>query len=98
MRIEPVPIIGLPNRIPRPIRRFKITENNASLPVFCGVVAPHVEIAPGRTEPGSSGPLEPRVLIGGMIDDQFSNDLQVARVSLAQQIAEISQGSINGID
>jgi len=93
-----MPIISLPDRIPRPIRRFKITENDASFTVFRRVVAPHVEIAPRRTGGCSSGALEPGVLIGGMIDDQFSNNLQVARVSLTQQIAKVPQGPINGID
>ena len=43
-------------------------------------------------------PLEPRVLVGGVIDDQLGDDLQVAAMGLADETAEIAHRAVGRVD
>src|SRR5215472_14538404 len=44
MRIKPMPIIRLCDRVPRPVRCFKVFEDDSRVLVFLRTVAPDVEI------------------------------------------------------
>src|SRR5579875_1485676 len=46
MRKEPVPVIGLRDGVPTPVRRFKIFEDDSRAGVLVWAVAPYIEIAP----------------------------------------------------
>ena len=46
MRIEAVPVVGLGDRIPSPIRRLEVLEDDAGIAVLLRRVTPHVKVAP----------------------------------------------------
>ena len=77
--VEAVPEVGLRHRVPRPVRGLEVLEDDARLAVVLGGVAPHVEVAldsPGR---GAARALEPRMLVGRVVEDQLGDDAQAAR-------------------
>ncbi len=47
MREEAMPVIGLGDRIPSPVRRLEILEDDPRVFVLVGRIAPDIEIAPG---------------------------------------------------
>ena len=91
---EAVPVVGLGHRVPRPVGRLGVGEDDARLLVAARVVAPHVEVALGRTGRRAARGLKPRMLIGGVVDDQFGDHLQVGVVGRAQERAEILEGAV----
>src|SRR5262249_58137628 len=77
MGVEPMPIVTLTNRVPRPIRRLEIAKNDPGLLVPLGRVAPDIKLPPRASRFGSARLLKPRMLIGSMIDDQFGDDSKI---------------------
>ena len=75
---KPVPVVRLRHRVPGPVGSFGVEENDARVGVLLIVVAPHVEIAERRSGRGRACPLKPRVLVGGMVDDQLGDHLHAA--------------------
>ena len=67
MAEEAVPVIGFRNRVPGPIRHFRVEKNDAGVLVTVVGVAPDVPIALGIVA-GTARLLKPRVLIGGVIE------------------------------
>ena len=45
MRVEPVPVVRLGDRVPAPVRRLEILEDHPGIPVLLGRIAPDVEVA-----------------------------------------------------
>ena len=78
MRIKAMPVICFRNRVPRPVRGLKIFEDDARVFVFFRRVAPDIELALGRTRRSAARFLEPRVLIGGMVDNELGDDAKSA--------------------
>ena len=73
MTQETVQVVLLGDRIPLPVRRLKVPEQNRCLGVALGVVAPDVNI-PFRTALGSpAGPLEPGMQVTGVVKHQVQN-------------------------
>ncbi len=76
---EAMPVVLPAQRIERPVRRFGIDEDDARVLILLIGVAPHVPVAVG----GVIGMLriarrlKPRMLIRGVIGDQFHDDAQV---------------------
>jgi hypothetical protein len=62
VRVEPVPVVRLRDRIPRPVRALVVLEDDAGVLVARRGVAPHVEVALGAARRRAAGALEPRVL------------------------------------
>ena len=77
-----MPIILPAQFVKFPIRRFVINKNDARLFIFLIRVAPHIPVAIffmfGMI--GIARCLEPRMLVAGVIGDEFDNDAQTARV------------------
>ncbi len=71
-----MPVVGLGNRIPGPIRSFEVLKDDAGIAVLIRRVAPNVKIAPSAADWGSPGALEPFALIGGVIEHQLSDHSQ----------------------
>ena len=67
MRVEAVPVVGPCHGVPGPVRGLKILKDNPRLLVLFGRVAPDVEVSPGAPRLGASGPLEPGVLVRGVV-------------------------------
>src|SRR5690606_26214515 len=62
------------------------------------VIVPDVEAARGGPLFRMAGALEPRVLVGGVIDDEFGDDPDAAPVRLRHEAAEIAHRAVGGID
>ena len=84
-----MPVIRLRQRVPSPVRLLSVNENDAGLREFLVRVAPHVVVAEMRAGLGPTRPLEPRVLIRGVVDDKLGDDPQVATMRLADEGLEV---------
>ena len=80
MREEAVPVILFGDRVVRPVRLLRIGEDDPGFGKLLVGVAPHVELALGRSRRGVPRALEPRMLIGRVVDDQLDEDLDVPLV------------------
>ncbi len=96
--VEAVPEIGLGHRIPRPVRPLIILENDPCLAILVRRIAPHVPL-PLRTASGRSArPLEPRMLVRGVVEYEFDDDAETARVGGAQDGLEILERPVGGVN
>ena len=98
MGVEPMPVVRPGHRIPRPVRRLEILEDQPGLAVPVRRVAPHVEVAPGGSRASPPGPLEPGVLIRGVVEDQLGDDLEPLPAGLAHEGPEVAETSVAGVD
>ena len=93
-----MPVISLGDRLPCPIGRLEVLKNNPGLRVLVRSVAPDVKIARASAGFSLARASKPRVLIGGMIDNQLGYDSDAATMSLAQEKLEILQGAVVGMN
>ena len=96
--VEAVPVVLLGDRIPRPVRGLEVLEDDPRFAVPVGIVAPHVEVAPRAAARGVARPLEPRMLVRGVVADQLGDDPQPAPVRLADELADVAQRPVVGVD
>ena len=89
VRIESVPVVGLRLAIPGPVRMLEVLEDDPSLLVLLGGVAPHVEVALLAARRRAPRALKPRVLVGRVVQDQLGHDPQPAAVGLLQEMAKV---------
>src|SRR5215475_10722049 len=66
--VEAVPVVRLGDRIPGPVRALEVLKDDARAAIAVLGVAPHVEIALAAAGRRAAGALEPRVLIGSVVD------------------------------
>ena len=97
VRVEAVPEVGLGHGIERPVRRLEVLEDDAGPREAVRGVAPDVEIAVHRPGLGQPGPLEPRVLVGGVRQHQFGDDPDAASMRFAQEHAEVAERAVGGV-
>jgi hypothetical protein len=98
MREEPVPVVLLRHRVPAPVRFLRVDEDDAGAGVLVVGIAPDVEVALGGPLRRAARALEPRVLVGGVIDDQLREDADVMRVRGIDELLEMIQRAVDGID
>ncbi len=98
MGVEPVPVVRLGHRIPGPVGRFEVLENDPRVLVLVGCVTPDVEVPPGGARLGPARPLEPGVLVRGMVQDQLDDHPDSPGVGLPQEFAEVAQGPVIGVE
>ena len=98
MRVKAMPEIGLPDRVPRPIRFFRIDEDDARFRKFLIGVAPNIKVAKLGAGFGLTGALEPGMLIRRMVDDEFGDHPNIAPVRLSNEGPEIGHLAIGRID
>ena len=91
---KPVPVVGVRDRIPRPVRTLGIDEDDPHLLIALVRIAPHVVVALWRSGWRRPGPLEPRMLIGRVVEDQLDDHLQAAVVRGMQERLEIIQHTV----
>ena len=65
--------------------------------VLLGRVAPDVEVAPLGARRGPARALEPRVLVGGVVEDQLGDHPEAAAVGGAEEVTEILQRAVVGV-
>ncbi len=86
---EAVPVVLLRHRVPGPVRGLGVGEDDARALVLLVGVAPDVVVALLRARRRAPCRLEPRVLVGGVIDHQLGDHLQAALVRLRHEGAEV---------
>src|SRR5690606_19277072 len=89
-----MPVIGARHGIARPARFFGVAENDARAGVGLVVVGPDVVVARGAAGTGTAGALEPRVLVGRMVDDEFGDHPQSAGMCRADERACTRDGAV----
>ena len=89
VRVEAVPVVLPGDRVPGPVRRLEILEDDAHVRVAIGRVAPHVEVAIGMTDRRAARALEPLVLVGRVVEDELGDDAQASRLGLGHERAEL---------
>jgi hypothetical protein len=62
--------------------------------VFLIVIRPHIEVPRRRAGFGLARTLEPRVLVGGVVDDQLGNHPQAAFVRLGDKALGVGHGPV----
>ena len=94
MRVKAMPVIRFRDRIPGPVRGLEIFEDDPCVLVFIRRVAPDIEVAFGRAGRGAARFLEPRILIGGVIDHQLGDHLEPALMRRGQERLKILQRAV----
>ena len=95
---EAVPVVGAGHRVPGPVRGLVVLEDDPRLAVAVVGVAPHVEVPPAAAGLGPAGPLEPRVLVAGVVQHQLGDDPQAPAMGLAQEGLEVAQRAVGRVD
>lgn len=97
MGIEAVPEILTGHRIPGPVGLLGVEKDDAGAVVFLVVIGPDIEVAGRRAGLGLARALEPRVLVRGVVDDQFGNHPQATFVGLGNETLGIGQSAVVGV-
>src|SRR5436309_5304100 len=97
-----MPVVGLRDRVPRPVGSFEIFENDSGVLVFFGRFAPDIKVlvselftVAGIVRRGRGGSdsaprlLEPRILIGRVIDYEFGDHAQIPVMCGIEKRSEI---------
>ena len=91
---EAVPVVGVGDRIPRPVRRLGVREDDPRAVVLAVAVAPHVEVARRRPRRGLACLLEPGMLVRGVVHHQLGDHPEVARMRLAEEAPHVAQRAV----
>ena len=94
MRVEAVPVICFRDRIPRPVRGLYVDKDDPRVGVGVVVVRPDIVATRCRTRFRAAGALKPDMVIGRMVDHQFGDDADIARVGARDDAAEIRQRAV----
>src|SRR5271166_44144 len=97
MGVEAVPIIGAGDRVPGPVRAFRIDEYDTRAGVFAVVIRPDVEIAPGSARLCAARALKPRMLVGGVVDDELGDDAYSPPVRGLHEPPEVGERAVVGM-
>ncbi len=90
VRVEAVPVVLLGDRVPRPVGRLEVLEDDPRLAVALRVVAPHVEVAPAAAGGRAARALEPGVLVGGVVEHQLGDHAQAAVVRHPDEAGDVA--------
>ena len=95
--VEAVPVVGLGHRIPAPVGVLEVLEDDPGVPVAIRGVAPHVEVAPLGALGRAPRPLEPGVLVGGVVEDQLGDHPEPAPLRLLDEALEVAERPVVGV-
>ena len=95
---EAVPVVRLRLRVPGPVGRLGVAEDDAGTGIALRGIAPDVVVPLDRAGRGATRGLEPGMRVGGVIEDQLGDDPQVAPMRLAHEGAELGARSVGGVD
>ncbi len=96
--IEAVPEVLASDRVPGPVGLLGVEEDDAGAVVLLVVIGPDVEVARRRTLLGTPCPLEPGVLVGGVVDDQLGDHPQATGMGLGDESLGIGHGAVVGVN
>ena len=97
VRIEAVPVIGAGDRVPGPVGPLGIDEDDARAGVFLVVVRPDIEVALRRAGLRPPRALEPRMLVGGVVDHQLGDHPHAARMRRGDEALGVGQRAVVGM-
>jgi hypothetical protein len=98
MKKEAVPEIGFGNWIVGPVAHLRVFEDDSGFCVFGWIVGPDIVIAPRISRGRATRFLEPEMLIARVIQHKFGNHAQPILVGDIQELFEVIQGAVGGID
>ena len=98
VREEAVPVELAGFGVPGPVRFLGVGEDDPRALVFLVCIAPHIPVAGRGVRIRAAGALEPVVLVGSMVDDEFGDDPQSALFGFLDEAAEILHRPEIGID
>src|SRR6516225_324581 len=93
-----MPVIGLRDRVPRPVRFLGVDEDDTGFGEFLVCIAPNIEVAQRRAGLCSTRTLKPGMLIRRMVDYQLGDNAQIAAMCLAHECLEIGHPPIGRVD
>ena len=93
-----VPVVSLRERIPGPVGRLGVREDDTGFRETRVGVAPDVVVALRRARSRAPRRLKPRMLIGGVIDHQLGNDLEPAVMRFTNECSKIPSGAVIAMD
>ena len=97
VREEAVPVVGLGDGVPGPVRHLGVAEDDPHAAVAVVRVAPDVVVALRAVGRGA-GLLEPGVLVGGVVDHELGDHLEAPRVGAREKGAEVGERAELGVD
>ena len=95
---EAVPVVAPARLVPGPVGFLGVVEDDGGVFVALVYRRPDVEVAVRRAGRRVAGGLEPGVLVGGVVDDEFDEDLHAALVGGVEEELEIIEGAVVGMD
>ncbi len=98
VRIEAVPEVRPGHGVPTPVGLLGVAEDDARAAVGLVGVGPDVVIARGRARLGMARALEPRMLVGGVVDHQLSDHAQPARMRGGDEAPHFGQRAVFRMD
>src|SRR5260370_40707229 len=98
MRKEPVPVIGLRDRIPSPVRFLGIAEDDAGAGITLIGLAPHIPVARVGGRSARACAPKPWMLVRGVIDHELDDDAQLPPPGLLHEAAKVLHGPEIGVD
>src|SRR6516225_1678595 len=98
MRIEAVPVVRLGDRIPGPVGKLEVLEDDPRFLVALGRVTPDVKITVGAARRRAARALKPWMLVRGMVEHQLGDDPQPSFVRRAKKSLEVVQRAAVGMD
>src|SRR5260370_20150610 len=93
-----MPVVGFSDRIPGPVGRLEILEDDASVFLSLCRIAPDVEISPTASWGSVTRSLEPGMLVGGVIKNHLGDDADAPAVSLPQESLEVAHCAVGRVD
>src|SRR5215472_647264 len=85
---ETMPVVGLGNRIPSPVRHLRVDEDDSGSAILRIGIAPRIPVAFWIVSRATRF-LEPRVLIGSVVGDQLDDDPDAAIMSNGKKGFEV---------
>ena len=98
VRVEPMPVICARHLVPRPVGTLAIDEDDARAGIFVVIIRPDIEVAIHRSWFCTPSALEPRMLVGGMVDHQLGDDPHAARMRRRNETLGIGECPVVWMD
>ena len=92
-----MPVVGAGDRVPRPVRDFRVGEDDARVRVARIRVRPHVPVALRRVG-ARARLLEPRVVARGVVHDEVGDHAHAELVRLVDEAAEVVHDPVVRVD
>src|ERR1700757_2901955 len=89
-----MPVEGLRCLIPGPVGLFGVNEYYACTRIFFVAIRPNIIVSRRRAGLGGTCPLEPRMLVGRMIDDEFNDNADAAPMRFVDKAPDVGHRTI----